>query len=65
MRIILALAFIAVVACIAVWDVWCAAKGTPDDTVSATLQSWAQQHSMLAVAVGAVIGHIFWPTRPR
>lgn len=65
MRIVLALCFIAIVAVIAAWDVYCAAKGAPDDTVSATLQDWAKQHSMLTVAIGAVIGHLFWPTRPR
>lgn len=65
MRIFLALAFISVITAIAVWDVYCAARGRPQDTVSATMQDWSRQHVMLAVSVGAVIGHVFWPTHPR
>lgn len=61
MRIILALALIAILAAVAVWDVYCAAIGQPENTVSATVQSWARDHVMLGVAVGIVIGHIFWP----
>lgn len=65
MKIVLAFALVIVIAAIAGWDIVCAAWGRPTDTVSATLQDWGQQHPMLSVAIGTVIGHIFWPTGRR
>lgn len=65
MRIILALSFIFVNLLIALWDVYCAAKGDYLYTVSATFQEWAQDYPMLPLAIGVVIGHVFWPTRPH
>lgn len=65
MRVLLALSLVVVLTLVAVWDVYCAATGRQNDTVSATMQEWSQNHPMLAVTVGVILGHIFWPTRPR
>lgn len=62
MRILLALIFLAICTGIAVWDIYCAAVGKPSDTVSSIMQEWVKQHAMLGVAIGTIIGHIFWPT---
>lgn len=63
LRIFLAVMFVGMILLIALWDIACAAWGRPDDTVSATLQDWGRQHTMLTVAIGSVVGHLFWPTR--
>lgn len=65
MRIVLALAFIAVNLVVALWDLYCAAIGNYRDTVSMTFQDWGRQWPMLPLFIGIVIGHVFWPTRPQ
>lgn len=63
MRIILALAFIVILFAVAVWDLYCAAIDRPNETVSFALQSWGREWPVLPLAIGLVIGHVFWPAR--
>lgn len=44
------------------WDVWVIAHGRPNDTVSRVLQEWSVAYPMLPLALGILLGHIFWPT---
>lgn len=62
MRVVLALLLLTICVVIGLWDIYCAARGRPIDTVSSIMQDWVRQHSMLGIIIGSVIGHIFWPT---
>jgi hypothetical protein len=62
---ILAIAFCVILAAIAAWDIFVLAKHRPEDTVSSILSQWATQAPVFAVAVGLVLGHIFWPADRR
>lgn len=62
MRVVLAFTFLLVTFAVGVWDIYAVAKGRPEDTVSVTLHAWSIIYPILPLAIGLVIGHIFWPT---
>lgn len=57
----LAALFIAVCLAVSVWDLVALANGRREDTVSEILAGWVREFPILAVAIGVVIGHLFWP----
>lgn len=46
-----------------VWDVVAIAKGSRE-TVSSVLHEWSLLYPVLPLAVGLLLGHIFWPNSP-
>lgn len=61
MRVVLALLLLLAVFLSGVWDLIVVAKGHPEDTVSVTLHQWSLLYPILPLAVGIIVGHIFWP----
>lgn len=42
------------------WDILAIRNGGREASISQVAFEFAKDHPMLAVAVGAVVGHIFW-----
>jgi hypothetical protein len=51
-------------ALIGIWDVYCYLADVPTATVTAVVQGWVKDIPMLAIAIGVILGHLFFPTRP-
>ena len=51
---------VACVLLLVVFDVWMAANGTPGDTISEVVRSWAARHPVIPFAAGVLMGHFFW-----
>jgi hypothetical protein len=49
-----------VVAVLIVWDAWAIGNKTPDDTVTHIVRQAVRDHPILGIALGVVIGHLFW-----
>lgn len=62
-RIIIALAFMAIVMAVGLFDLWAMATGQPKQTVSAVIQDWSQQFPSFSLVCGFILGHLFWPVR--
>ncbi len=62
---ILALLFLAVTAVVSVWDIIAFALGHGEETVSDIIGRWSREFPMLGVAIGVLIGHLFWPRGRR
>jgi hypothetical protein len=62
-RVVLAISVHAVILCVAAWDLCAAATGHPTLSVSHLTQAWARENPVLPLAVGVVMGHLFWPIR--
>lgn len=60
-RIVLAIAMHVVIGLIAAWDLMAIATNHPDLSVSKITQSWAKESPVMPLAVGLVMGHLFWP----
>lgn len=45
------------------WDLW--VMGEPGATISEVVRDAAAEHTMLAVAIGALVGHWFWAAGKR
>lgn len=60
----LALSLVAIVAGIAVWDIYAAFAHTPTTSVSDVFYSWSRSFPPLVLAVGMILGHILWPLHP-
>lgn len=52
---------LAVLAIIVIYDVWTLIVRGYDSTISANLYRFSQRFPIVAVALGVVIGHLFWP----
>lgn len=63
--LLLAVAFLAALLFIAVWDVYAAFGAGNTQTVSAILYQWGREWPVLTLLVGLVIGHLFWPVFPK
>jgi hypothetical protein len=61
MRTLLSIALIVAALLVGVWDVIAVSRGQPRDTVSDTLYAWSARFPILPLAVGIIIGHVFWP----
>lgn len=42
------------------WDVWVTTLGRENETVSAIVSGWSRRYPVVTLAVGVVLGHIFW-----
>lgn len=62
-RVVLAVAIHVVISAVAAWDLAAVASGHGNFTVSSLIQKWAIEAPSLPLAVGFVIGHLFWPVR--
>lgn len=45
------------------WDVYAYGYLSPAATVSSVVHGWSREFPILSVAVGILIGHLFWPVR--
>lgn len=59
--LILALTAVVLLAIIGAWDVWVAFGPSEGRTVSSIIYAWGQQFPPLVLAVGLLLGHLFWP----
>ena len=48
---------------IAAYDIFCVATGQADRTVSAVLYRWNRESPFVAITIGVILGHLFWPQR--
>lgn len=53
--------FIALIAVLAVIDIWVAARYSPEATLSVQLYEWASRYPIIAFMLGVLVGHVFWP----
>jgi hypothetical protein len=49
---------------VAVWDAYVVFFGTENDTVSMAVWLVVQRVPPLAIGIGFILGHIFWPIHP-
>ena len=56
----LAIALIVVVVAVGTWDCYVLFVLQRTCTVSAVVRWWAREYPIIAVAVGILIGHVFW-----
>jgi hypothetical protein len=52
---------IAVIAIIAIWDIFILVEDTPGDTFTAIISYYAGKHPIIPFLAGVCIGHLFWP----
>lgn len=52
-----------VVLVLAGWTTLCMVFGFPGDTVSENVRHYCAHYPIIAVGVGFVLGHFFWPLR--
>lgn len=45
------------------WDLYCFVSPECHQTVSETINRWGSQWPPLLIALGVLIGHLFWPLR--
>lgn len=57
----LAIAFHVLLFLVAIWDITTFALDKPGASISSITQSWARSNPIFAVAIGVLIGHLFWP----
>ena len=58
--LVLAAALHAVIVCIAIWDIYAAASGNMEASVSSIVRTWSVQFPVLPLLIGVVLGHLFW-----
>lgn len=61
-QLFLAIALALILAAVGIWDAIVVWNGRGDRTVTAIIQDWAQRSPMLVLGIGAIIGHLFWPS---
>jgi formate-dependent nitrite reductase membrane component NrfD len=59
--VIIAVAVLAALLSAALWDIYAYASAANVRTVSSVLGGWARQFPIFAVAIGVILGHLFWP----
>ena len=62
--LLLALVLLGTIAAAGAWDVYAAFALDYHSTVSHIFQTWSIQFPILPLAVGTLLGHLFWPQRP-
>jgi len=45
------------------WDVFVATNDVQGDTISEIMLSWATKVALLPLAMGTLMGHLFWPNK--
>ena len=63
--VVLAYLFLAIGAGIGAWDVWAIFGGNGLRTVSSYVITWSETYPVLPLAVGVLVGHLFWPASIR
>ena len=63
MSAIMAMSLLVIIFLAGAWDVYVTFSGYPDATVSDIVQSWGMSYPILPLAVGVLLGHLFWPVR--
>jgi hypothetical protein len=58
-----ALLLLIVVLAAGVWDVIAGNKWGSTATISSVIYNWATRFPILPLAVGLVLGHLFWPVK--
>lgn len=61
---ILALCLLTMMMIVGMWDIYAYATNDPEGTVSNIIGTWGEQFPMLSVAIGVLVGHLFWPRHP-
>jgi hypothetical protein len=59
--LVLGASFLVAVAAAGLYDLWVSVSQSPRATVSEIIRGWSQQFPPLLVAVGFLLGHLFWP----
>jgi hypothetical protein len=59
-----ALLFFAVLVAIGVFDFIALYSGGRNSTISAVVQQLSREYPLLPLAIGLILGHLFFPTRP-
>ena len=62
---IIAVSLVAILALAGIWDIIAVSSGGRIATVSSVLSQWARELPIFSVAVGVLIGHLFWPPDKR
>jgi len=60
----LAVSVLALFVVIGIWDIVAYIRQDQGATVSNILAGWAREFPIFAVAIGAIVGHLFWPLIP-
>lgn len=45
------------------WDIYAAFSKEQGDTISSLVLAWSSRKPIIALAVGIIIGHLFWPQK--
>lgn len=45
---------------VGIWDVWCLTTDHAGYTVSSVIRVWSSAFPILTLAVGMLLGHLFW-----
>jgi hypothetical protein len=54
---------ISTVSALILWDIWVFIEPTDGDTISEVTLGFASDHPVVALIIGVVMGHLFWPQR--
>ena len=47
---------------VGLWDLYAGWWTPPQSSVSAVIQEWSRRYPALPLAIGILLGHLFWPT---
>jgi hypothetical protein len=64
LQYLLAIMIYVVIISVGIWDIYVAASGNPEDTVTLIVRQWSSEFPVLPLMTGLVIGHLFWSTCP-
>lgn len=62
-QLVLAMAILANLIFVFVWDIYCWFQMPPGYSVSYIFYKWAKEFPLLPIAVGILLGHLFFPLR--
>lgn len=48
-----------------IYDIWAVVNEVSDDTISRVVLKAAAEHHTIPLAVGAIMGHLFWPSKKK
>ena len=62
-QVVVGAALLVMLAVVAGWDMWQSAQGHSERTASQIIGDWSARWPLLPLAIGLIIGHLFWPRR--